>query len=150
LEEQINQGSSIPLSPYRVVNAETLIQLVERLRINVPSSIRESERTLADRDLILEEARDEAERIIQEATERARELVSENALVRNARAEAKQIIADGERAAQQRAEQADQYAVEVLQELAAKLSVTSQQVDNGIRMLQDSPLTSSDQGETDQ
>ena len=53
----------MPLSSYRMVNADEFGQLLEHLRINVPSSIRESERMLAERDKILSEARSEALRM---------------------------------------------------------------------------------------
>ena len=136
LVDAINQGRPVPLTSMRVVNASELIQLLERMRISVPGSIMESERTLAERDRILAEASAEAERLLQQAHQRAVELLSDNALVVSARQEAERVANEGRQMALQRAEEADHYAVHVLEELGQKLQLITKQVDNGIRLMQ--------------
>ena len=54
------------------------------MRINVPSSIRESERTVAERDRIIAAANTEAERIVQQARQDAIDILSERSLVTTA------------------------------------------------------------------
>mgnify|MGYP001819712324 CR=1 FL=1 len=130
------------MSPYRMVNGDEFARIIEHMRISVPSSIRESERTLAERDAILADAEAEAERIVHEAQERARALMSENSLVQSAQREADRIIANSKEAAQEHARAADAYATEVLHELAEKLRIISQQVDNGIEMLAENTAAS--------
>ncbi|MCB0046385.1 MAG: hypothetical protein KDD92_13240 [Caldilineaceae bacterium] len=125
------------MSPYRVVNGDEFARLIEHMRISVPSSIRESERTLAERDEILAEAEEEARRIIQEANTRARSMLSDNALVQAAQREAERIVMSSKEQADEHSRSADAYATEVLEELAEKLRIISQQVDNGIRILQE-------------
>lgn len=129
----------IPFTPYRVVRSRDVEQLLERMRINVPSSIRESERTLSDRDRIMADARTEAERIIQEARQQANEMISERSLLASAQFEAERIVKEGENVARQRTEEADTYAIQVLQELADKLHTMHQQVQNGIELMQATP-----------
>ena len=136
-------GRPVPLSSHRIINADEFGQALERLRINVPSSIRESERMLAERDAILAEARAEAEQIIEQASQQARGMLTDNALVVAAQREAERILDESRLVGQQRIDEADYYATSVLQDLAAKLGVITQQVDNGIRMLQESSSTQS-------
>ena len=136
LADLLEQGKTIPLTPYRVIDGEEFGQLLERMRINVPSSIRESERTLAERDNILAEAEEEAAQILEEARQRARELLSGDSMVIAARQEADRILEESRLLAKRRPDEADEYATNVLQDLAEKLRIISQQVDNGIRMLQ--------------
>ncbi len=136
-------GRPVPLSSHRIINADEFGQALERLRINVPSSIRESERMLAERDAILSEARTEAEQIIEQASQQARGMLTDNALVVAAQREAERILDESRLVGQQRIDEADYYATSVLQDLAAKLGVITQQVDNGIRMLQESSSTQS-------
>lgn len=131
----------MPLSSYRMVNAEEFAQLLEHLRINVPSSIRESERMLAERDKILSEARSEALRMVEEAQRHARELISDNALVEAAEQEAYRIIETSRQMARQRTAEADEYATNVLRQLGQRLDVISQQVGNGIKMLEENSLS---------
>ncbi len=133
----LSQGWQVPFTPYRMVRAREIEQLVERMRINVPSSIRESERTLQERDRIMAEARAEADRVIQQAKQQAMEMLSERSLVATAQSEAERIIAESREIARRRTEEADFYAVQVLQDLAHRLQTMMQQVDNGIQLMQD-------------
>lgn len=137
LADLINRSSKVPLSSNRLVDANEIGQLLERLRISVPSSIMESERTLAERERILSEANTEAKRIVAQARQRANEMLSADALVSMARREAQKIVEDGHNAARQRSEEADAYASHVLGELAANLSKMAKQVENGLQMLQE-------------
>ena len=133
----ISQGSPVPFTAYRLVRARDVEQLLERMRITVPSSIRESERTLAERDRIMNEARAEAERMIQQARQQAMEMLSEKALIATAQAEADRIIAEGKEIARRRTEEADTYAVQALHDLSQRLQALVHQVNNGIELMQD-------------
>jgi len=143
LSEALNQSTPIPFSPYRLIHAEEFNQLVERMRINVPSSIRESERTLAERDLIMSDARTEAEQIIEQAKQQSIEMLSQERIVVNAEREAERILNNGRNTAQRRVDEADRYATSVLQDLSQKLGHISHQIDNGIQVLQQTPSQSS-------
>ncbi len=138
--DSLNRGVHIPLTSYIVIDANEFMQLLERMRINVPSSIMEGERTLAERDRILDSALREAEQLVQQARQRANELLSDQAIVLAARQEAERLIEDARSVAQRRAEEADQYAVKVLEDLAQKLQTINRQVDNGVQMMKHNRL----------
>lgn len=138
MSETLNRGWRIPLTGLSVIDSSVVTHLLERMRINVPSAIMESERTLAERDLILNEARAEAERILQDARQHAAALLSEQALVRAAQQEADRIVEEGRAAARRRAEEADHYAMQVLEDLAQKLQHISAQVENGVQVMRNS------------
>ncbi len=106
----------------------------------MPSSIMESERTLAQRDHILAEAHAEAERIVQRAKQQAMEIISQDAVMQTARDEAERILGESRAAAHRRAAEADRYAVQVLEDLAQKLQITTKQVDNGIQLMKNNRL----------
>lgn len=135
MTELLSEGREVPLSRYRMIDAEEFGQILERMRISVPSSIRESERTLVERDNILAQARKEADKIIQEARDIAADMLSDNSLVVMARQESKRIVEDGHEVARQRTGEADVYATQVLQELHDKLASISSQVENGITVM---------------
>jgi cell division septum initiation protein DivIVA len=143
----LNRGWRIPLSSLCIINADEFEHLLERTRINVPSSIMESERTLAERDAILNGARAEADRILQEARQQAAEVLSDQSIVVAARLEAERIIEEGRLAARRRAEEADQYAVHVLEDLTQKLQTITRQVDNGVQMMRHNRLADASTGE---
>ncbi|HHY56323.1 MAG TPA: ATP synthase F0 subunit B [Chloroflexi bacterium] len=135
LDALLESSRRVPMSSLRMVDYNAARQVIERLRVNVPSSIIESERMLQERDRILEAAEAEAARVVEQAKRRAQEILSSDALVAAARQEAERIIIDSQRAAQQRRDEADRYAARVLEELAEKLGVISKQVDNGLELL---------------
>lgn len=135
LDALLEGSRRVPLSSLRMVDYNAARQVIERLRVNVPSSIIESERMLQERDRILEAAEAEAARMVEQAKRHAQEILSSEALVAAARQEAERIIMDSQRAAQQRRDEADRYAARVLEELAEKLGVISKQVENGLELL---------------
>lgn len=135
MSELLSEGREVPLSRYRMVDAEEFSQMLERMRISVPSSIRESERTLIERDNILAQARAEADKIIQDASDLAANMLSDNSLVILAHQEAQRIIEDGHEVARQRSGEADVYATQVLQDLHEKLLMISGQVENGVSVM---------------
>ena len=149
LEAVLQRGKPVPLSSLRLIDTNEFAQLIERMRISVPSSIMESERTLAERDHILAEARTEAERIIQQAKQRAMEIVHQDEIVATARNEAERILQESRLASHRRAQEADRYAVDVLSDLAQKLQVITKQVDNGIQMMKSKSLANAEEIDED-
>jgi hypothetical protein len=65
------------------------------------------------------------------------EMLSERSLVATAQAEAERIVAESRVIAQRRAEEADTYTIQVLQDLAQRLHSMLQQVENGIQIMQE-------------
>jgi hypothetical protein len=135
LDVLLEKGRRVPMSSLRMIDYTSAREAIERLRVNVPSSIIESERMLQERDRILESAEAEAARITDQAKRRAQDILNNDALVSAARQEAERIIVDSQRAAQHRRDEADRYAARVLEELAEKLRIISKQVDNGLDLL---------------
>lgn len=132
----VRSSAPLPLTPYRLVRSDEFEQVLERLRINVPTAIRESERLLNERDQFIAEAQAEAQRIVKEARQQAAHLVSERALVAQAQQTADRIERQARAAARRRSDEADTYAVDVLERLAQHLRDTLEQVENGILVMQ--------------
>ena len=135
LDRILENSRRLPMSSLRMVDYALASEALERLRINVPSSIMESERMLLERDRLLEAAESEAAQIVEQARRRAREILESDALVSAARQESERILMDSQRAAEQRRDEADRYAVYGLEELATKLRSIGRQVDNGLDLL---------------
>ena len=135
LESLLENSRRVPMSSLRMVEYAQFRQALERLRVSVPSSITESERTLQERDRILEAAEAEAARVVEGARRRANALLRDDALVAAARQEGERLLVNAEATAQQRRDEADRYAARVLEELAEKLRIVTKQVDNGLDLL---------------
>ncbi len=126
----------MPFTSYRAVNGHQMTQLVERMRITVPSSIRESERTLAERDRILAEAKLAADQIVEDARRQAIDLLNERSLLEQARYESQRIVEQGRSDAQYRIDEADRYTIGALRGLREELRALIHQVDSGLAMME--------------
>jgi len=135
LDALLENSRRVPMSSLRMVEYAQFRQALERLRVSVPSSIMESERTLAERERILGEAETEAKRIVAQARQRANEILSQDGLVAMARKEADRIVDEGRQQARMRAEEADAYSVEKLQEIDNTLKRMQAEVENGLQLL---------------
>lgn len=110
LDALVENSRRVPMSALRMIDYGQTKQAIERLRVNVPSSIMESERMLQERDRILEAAEAEAARIIEHAKRHANEILSNDSMVAAARQEAERIVIDAQQTAQVRRDEADRYA----------------------------------------
>ena len=135
LDALLENSRRMPMSSLRMVEYKEFKQLIDRLRVNVPSAIVEGERTLRERDRILRDAEAEAMHMAEQAQQRVHELLDNDTLVMAARREAERIVDNAQETARQRRDEADRYAMRVLQELAEKLGIIGKQVDNGIDLL---------------
>ena len=152
MAELVNQGWQVPFTSYRVVRGHEVEQLLDRMRINVPSSIRESEKTVTERDRILAEAKSAADRIVEDAHRRALEILNERALLERARQESQRIVDRGRSDAQYRVDEADRYTIGALRGLREELRALIHQVDSGLAMMegQDGPTAAQSEHPTQQ
>ena len=93
LDELIDRSWSLPLTGGRcVVDAEKVRELLDDVRLNMPTEIRQAQSIVADRAEIIEEAKKEAEAVIARAEKRAAALVEEEEIVRQSKNRANDII----------------------------------------------------------
>ena len=93
LQGVLDEAFTLPLSGGKtVVNTERLREIIEEMRTNLPVEVKQAKRIAADRTNILNNSRDEAERIVQAAEERARAMVQQSEIVKQAQQKANEII----------------------------------------------------------
>ena len=93
IDEILEKSWGVPLSGGKcVVDAEKVRDLIDEVRLNLPSDLKQAKAVVADRNKILMDARTEAENIIKRAEERAKVLVSEEEIVRVANEKATETL----------------------------------------------------------
>src|SRR5512133_1222693 len=101
LEELFNESRSVPLTHSVMVDEERILDIIDQMRVTIPEEIKKAQQLLAQRDRILAQAKEEADRTIAIAQDRSKQLVERDAIVENAKARADEIIdsvrADNER-----------------------------------------------------
>jgi F0F1-type ATP synthase membrane subunit b/b' len=135
LEELVNTARQVPLTNNIMVDQDRLIDLIDQMRVSIPDEVKKAQKTLADRDKILAQAKEEAERTLMVAREeRDKMLLRENVAVA-AQNKAEQIIDQAKQEAEMIKGDADDYVIESLGELEAQLERTLSQARNGINVL---------------
>jgi len=96
IDEVLDKSWDVPLTGGRssMVNVEKIRQLVDGIRMNMPTEIRQAQRIVADRTEIINSAKQEAENIIRKAEERAKYLVSQEEIYKEALKTAEEIVND--------------------------------------------------------
>ena len=93
MDEMIEKGWSMPLSGGKcLVEAEKMRQMIDDIRANMPGEIKQARMIVSDRSDIINNARQEADRLIQKAEEKANQMVAENEITLRAKAQAKEAM----------------------------------------------------------
>lgn len=102
IEEYIDGCKFQPLSNTKIlVNKEELEELLVELRLRIPDEIKKYQKIISNQDMILGEARAQADAMIQEANAHTNELVNEHEIMQRAYAAANQVVEEANAQAQE-------------------------------------------------
>ena len=102
IENYIDSCKFQPLSTTKiVVNKDEIDELLRELRMKTPDEIRRYQKIIANKDAILEDARQKADKMLQDAQVQTTELVSEHEIMQQAYAQANEIVMAATEQAQQ-------------------------------------------------
>ncbi|MEG0229290.1 MAG: hypothetical protein RR447_02790 [Algoriella sp.] len=94
MDEFLEKSWSVPLSGGKcMVDIEKLRQMIDDIRLNLPSEIKQAKMIASDRKDIITNARKEADDIIKKAENRARILIDENEITIIAKKQANDMVA---------------------------------------------------------
>ena len=92
IDEMIDKAWGLPLSGGKcLLEADRLRDIIDSIRGNIPSEIRQAKSIVADRADIIDTAKKEAEDIVRSAEERARGLVMQEEIVKLAQQKTNEI-----------------------------------------------------------
>jgi hypothetical protein len=138
LEELFNESRAIPFTHNVIVDEDRMLDLIDQMRVAVPDEVKKAQQVLAQRDRILAQTQEEANRTLALAREKGDLLVERDAIVQTAQVRAEQVADDIRTEAEQTRRDADQYVIDTLTRLEMELERYLQQVRNGIRTLKES------------
>ncbi len=136
LEELFNESRAFPFTHSVIVNEDRMLDIIDQMRVSVPEEIKKAQQVLTQRDRVMAQAQEEANRTISLAREKGEHLVDQNSLVQAAQTKADQIIEQAHLDAERIRRDADDYALESLSRLEAEMERILSQVRNGVRTLQ--------------
>ena len=129
-------GESRSFGGYLFVNEDRIFNLIDQMRVAIPEEVKRANRIEAEKDRILAQAKEEAERIRGLAKAEAMELVKRDAVVASAQQRADNIIERARREADVLRHDADTYVVDSLGKMEEDLLRLLSVVRNGMRKVQ--------------
>lgn len=136
LEELFNQSRPIPLTHNVIVDEDRMLDLIDQMRVAIPDEVKKSQQILAQRDRILAQAQEEANRTLAIAREKSEQMVEREAIVQSAQLRADEIAAQERTGIDQSRQEADEYVIDTLRFLETELERYLNQVRNGIQTIQ--------------
>lgn len=136
LEEILNDSRPLPFTHNVVVDEDRVLDLIDQMRVAIPEEVKKAQQLLAQRDRLLAQAQEEANRTLALAREKSEQLVERDAIVQAAQARAEQIVAQARADIEGTRIEADNYALDTLTRLELELDRILTQVRNGIHTLQ--------------
>ncbi len=136
LEELFNESRGIPLTHSVVIDEDRFLDIIDQMRVSIPEEVKKAQQVLVQRDRVLAQAQEEANRTIALARDKSEQLIAKDVITEQARKQAEEIIAQAHREADAARREADEYVVESLTRLEVEMDRNLSQVRNGIKALQ--------------
>lgn len=135
LEELFNESRSIPFTHSVIVDEDRMLDIIDQMRVSIPEEIKKAQQLLAQRDRILAQSQEEANRTIALARDKGEQLLDRDSVVQNAQSKADQIVEQAHREADMIRQEADDYVLETLTKIEMEMERNLAQVRNGISAL---------------
>jgi F0F1-type ATP synthase membrane subunit b/b' len=136
IEELIDNGRNVPFSNGRIVDADKIYEIIDEIRAQFPDELKQARWIVKERQEMVEEAEKEANRILEEARDRAQALAADQEIVKLAESQAAEIL-DNARAREREIRLgAEDYADEMLANLEVNLGKLLTAVQRGRDRLQ--------------
>ncbi|MFN8401258.1 MAG: hypothetical protein U0X74_14695 [Anaerolineales bacterium] len=140
LEELFNDAKAVPFTHNVVVDEDKMLELIDQMRIAIPEEVKKAQQLVAQRDRVMAQAQEEANRTLQIARDKADGLVQKDMIAQEAQRRADQILAQARAEAEGVRADADNYVLDTLIQLQDQIAKLSNQVNNGIRVVQEEQM----------
>lgn len=137
LEELFNESKAIPLTRNVMVDEDRMLDIIDQMRIAIPEEVKKAQQLLGQRDRVLAQAQEEANRTLEIARQKADQMVSKDMVVQEAQRRADQVLAQARAEAENTRADADDYVLQSLTQLQEELERISNQVNNGVRTVRE-------------
>ena len=135
LEELFNESRTFPFTHSVVVDEDRMLDIIDQMRVSIPEEIKKAQQLLAQKDRILAQAQEEANRTLALAREKSDKIIDNNEIALAAQKRADQIIQQAKLESEETKREADDYVLNALSNMELELERTLNQVRNGIRAL---------------
>ena len=124
LEDVVNTSSKLPLSDKSVIDAELTRELIEDIRVAIPRDLHEAAWLIGEKDRIINESREQYNKVLSSAKEQAEYLVENSAITKDAQKRANALITEAEKHSKYMKLKCYEHIDKILYELPNNISVT--------------------------
>ncbi|MEF9975874.1 MAG: ATPase [Oscillospiraceae bacterium] len=129
MDETLEDAFNLPFTGgKRMVDVDKVRDIIDDIRLNMPTEIRQAKAIVQDRADIVATARKEADTIVKRAEERARVLLSEQEIVKTAQARATEIVSGAQSHARETRTKMTDYCENLLKNTEEQLSKSTLEV----------------------
>jgi F0F1-type ATP synthase membrane subunit b/b' len=143
LEELFNDAKAVPFTHNVIVDEDRMLELIDQMRISIPEEVKKAQQVVAQRDRVMAQAQEEANRTLDIARQKADQLTQKDMIVQEAQRRAEQILAQARADGEATRIDADNYVVDNLMQLQDQLARLTNQVNNGVRTVQEDQMRKS-------
>jgi len=136
IEELVESGRAVPFSSNKMVDPDKIFEIVDEIRAQFPDELKQARWIVKERQEMPEEAEKEANRVLEEARDRAQAIASEQEVVKLAEQQAAAILDDARTKEREIRLGAEDYADEMLANLEVNLGKLLTAVQRGRDRLQ--------------
>jgi len=136
LEELFNTSRPIWPTNNVIINEDKILDIIDQMRVTIPEEMKKAQQVLSQRDRILAQAQEEANRTLALAREKSDRLIERDSIAQAARVQANEIIAKANVDAERSRRDADKYVIDTLMRIEYELERMLNQARNGILTLQ--------------
>ena len=136
LEQTLAESRRIPLTANLIVDEDRVFAVIDQMRVTIPEEVKRANRIEAEKERILAQAQEEADRIRELAKQEAGELVRRDPIMVSAQQRAETILERARREAEVMRSESDVYVLDVLSKLEEDLLRSLSVVRNGMLRLE--------------
>ncbi|MCL4424398.1 MAG: ATPase [Firmicutes bacterium] len=131
LEHLLETSHRIPLTSRVLVDEDEAFAILDEIRRQMPADLEQARRIQLEREQILAQAREEAEGILQEARNQVTRLIDEATITRQAREQADRLVEQGRALAREMKQGAAEYADDILKRLEENVTKALEVIRSG-------------------
>lgn len=136
LEELFNEAKAVPFTHNVVVDEDRMLEIIDQMRVVIPDEVKKAQQVLAQKDRVMAQAQEEAERTVALARDKAEQVAAKDNIVVEAQRRADQVLNQARADADATRRDADDYVVDTLVQLQDNLERILNQVRNGVQTIQ--------------
>lgn len=131
LAATVRDAKAMPMSAFCLVNRSEMLDVLERLRDELPVNLEHADSLLSHRDAVIAAGREQAERLLEGARAERERLIEETGVLLEARARAAAVTLDARAGSTRLLADADEYVDRRLADFEVLLGQLGSQVNNG-------------------